>query len=109
LASKFPLHVVTSWIGNSEIIAKRNYLSVTDADFAAAPVIPSAAERLQPRLQSQSFSAVSVGKIPDGDVWDEREKHQENKENAGRNDPDMSRREEGEERAVPPRGVEPLF
>jgi integrase len=36
LAATFPLHVVTAWIGNSEIIAAKHYLQVTDADFAAA-------------------------------------------------------------------------
>jgi integrase len=36
LAAKFPLHVVTAWIGNSEIVAANHYLQVTDADFMAA-------------------------------------------------------------------------
>jgi integrase len=36
LCRKHPLHVVTSWIGNSAPIAARHYLQVTDLDFAAA-------------------------------------------------------------------------
>jgi integrase len=36
LAGEFPLHVVVSWIGNSEIVAAKHYLSVTDADFEKA-------------------------------------------------------------------------
>lgn len=36
LAGEFPLHVVVSWIGNSQVIAARHYLSVTDDDFEKA-------------------------------------------------------------------------
>jgi integrase len=33
LAARFPLHVVTAWIGNSVAIASKHYLSVTEQDF----------------------------------------------------------------------------
>ena len=33
LEREYPLHVVCSWIGNSEAVAKKNYLLVTAADF----------------------------------------------------------------------------
>jgi hypothetical protein len=36
LSREFPLHVVCAWLGNSEQVAKRNYLLVTDADFDRA-------------------------------------------------------------------------
>lgn len=36
LAGQFPLHVVTEWLGNSNLIAAKHYLSVTDADFDKA-------------------------------------------------------------------------
>lgn len=36
LTQTFPLHVVTSWLGNSQIIAARHYLSVRDEDFDRA-------------------------------------------------------------------------
>jgi integrase len=36
LAARFPLHVVTAWMGNTEAVAARHYLSVTDNDFAEA-------------------------------------------------------------------------
>jgi integrase len=36
LAARFPLHVVTTWIGNSAAIAAKHYLQVTEADFEAA-------------------------------------------------------------------------
>ena len=36
LAARFPVHIVTAWIGNSTTIAAKHYLQVTDADFEAA-------------------------------------------------------------------------
>jgi len=36
LADEFPTHVVVAWLGNSEAVARKHYLQVTDAHFAAA-------------------------------------------------------------------------
>jgi len=36
LEREFPLHVVCNWLGNSEAIAKKNYLLVTEGDYAKA-------------------------------------------------------------------------
>lgn len=36
LAESFPIHVVCEWIGNSQAVAKKHYLQVTDAHFEAA-------------------------------------------------------------------------
>ena len=36
LAESYPLHVVCEWIGNSQIVAARHYLQVTDAHFKKA-------------------------------------------------------------------------
>ena len=36
LTDRFPAHVVASWLGNSEEVARRHYLQTTDAHFAAA-------------------------------------------------------------------------
>lgn len=36
LAKDFPIHVVTSWLGNTPRIALKHYLQVTDADFEQA-------------------------------------------------------------------------
>ena len=36
LAEQFPSHVVCAWLGNSEDIARRHYLQVTDDHFAEA-------------------------------------------------------------------------
>jgi len=36
LTERFPLHVVTQWIGNSQLIAAKHYLQVTDEHFERA-------------------------------------------------------------------------
>ncbi len=33
LAEHFPIHVVCSWIGNSQLVAMRHYLQITDEHF----------------------------------------------------------------------------
>lgn len=38
LAERFPIHVVTTWIGNTALIAAKHYLQVTDDHFAKATV-----------------------------------------------------------------------
>ncbi|MDA1166334.1 MAG: tyrosine-type recombinase/integrase, partial [Planctomycetota bacterium] len=43
LVHEHPLHVVTSWLGNSEAIATKHYLQVTDADFDRASTADSTA------------------------------------------------------------------
>jgi hypothetical protein len=35
LADQFPQHVVCAWIGNSQVVAAKHYLQVTDDHFAA--------------------------------------------------------------------------
>jgi len=41
LAESFPLHVVTAWIGNSQLVARKHYLQVTDEHFARAARNPA--------------------------------------------------------------------
>jgi len=36
LAESFPLHVVTAWIGNCELVAQKHYLQISDEHFARA-------------------------------------------------------------------------
>lgn len=36
LAAKYPIHIVTAWLGNTPAIAMKHYLQVTDADFERA-------------------------------------------------------------------------
>ena len=41
LAETYPLHVVTAWLGNSQLIAAKHYLQVTDQHFAKATQNPT--------------------------------------------------------------------
>ena len=41
LALKHPIHVVVAWLGNTQAVALRHYLQVTDADFAAGAAEPA--------------------------------------------------------------------
>jgi len=43
LADKYPLHVVCAWIGNSQPIAAKHYLQVTDDHFSQAAEAPAQA------------------------------------------------------------------
>jgi integrase len=65
LAAEYPLHVVCAWIGNTERIAAKHYLQVTDADFerAAKSDAPALQNRVQhdtapSRIESQESSEV---------------------------------------------------
>lgn len=41
LAEEFPIQVVTAWLGNSEPVARKHYLQVTNAHFAKATQNPT--------------------------------------------------------------------
>ena len=41
LTESFPLHVVTAWIGNSQLVARKHHLQVTDEHFANAAQNPT--------------------------------------------------------------------
>ena len=58
LAAQHPIHVVTSWLGNTPKIALKHYLMTTDADFARAvqPTRDSAQQVLQNCMQQPSAS-----------------------------------------------------
>jgi integrase len=51
LAAEFPLHVVCEWIGNSEQVATRHYLRVTEADMKRA------AEKRERKEERNSFAS----------------------------------------------------
>ena len=64
LAEIFPSHVVCAWMGNSEDIAKKHYLQVTDAHFATATgmALPSASSATaMPPAASQAGGSGSAG------------------------------------------------
>lgn len=59
LTQRFPLHVVCAWLGNSQPVAAKHYLQVTDEHFEQASMLDvSAAQALQqgseaPRIETQ--------------------------------------------------------
>lgn len=57
LAAEFPLHVVCEWIGNSQPVAARHYLRVTENDFKKAVQIPVQQPAESPRTDSQPVLA----------------------------------------------------
>ncbi len=66
LADRFPIQVVTAWIGNSVAVAKRHYLQVTDGHFDAASgagggaiVVQSGANTVQ---SPQATNSTEAGK-----------------------------------------------
>jgi integrase len=81
LANDYPLHVVCDWIGNSQAVAKKHYLQVTDEHFQKATQkatqLPHALDCIEVHLETQT--AVSPAFASDTAV------------------------------EVPPRGVEPRF
>ncbi len=56
LTEKFPSHVVTAWLGNSERIAEKHYLQVLDSHFARAAQDDSSAKAAQIPAQYTSES-----------------------------------------------------
>ena len=52
LANEYPSHVVTAWLGNTEKVASKHYLQVTDAHFDPAR-----------RAKTSAISAANVSKV----------------------------------------------
>jgi hypothetical protein len=50
LTQKFPLHVVCAWMGNSQAVAAKHYLQVTDEHFKSA----AAGEKQNPMQRSDA-------------------------------------------------------
>ena len=55
LAESFPMHVVCSWIGNSQPVAAKHYLQVTDEHFTQAVQNPVQQASARARTGSQSY------------------------------------------------------
>ena len=74
LADEFPMHVVCQWIGNSQLIAAKHYLQVTDDHFSKAvrnpvqqpAVLPRTGS--QPELAAQEKTPVLQGSAAECDV-----------------------------------------
>ena len=72
LANEFPLHVVTAWLGNTERVASKHYLQVTDDHFAQAQRVKTDAARYSDATQRIARSNRTAGgyvtshDLPDG-------------------------------------------
>ncbi|MEX2138897.1 MAG: site-specific integrase [Pirellulales bacterium] len=69
LAKDYPIHVVTSWLGNTPRIALKHYLQVTDADFERAAASAesgalSAQNAAQPGRAAKSGESHESGATP---------------------------------------------
>jgi integrase len=99
LAEQFPAHVVCQWLGNSEIVARKHYLQVTDAHFEEAN------GALQKALQATANSSGPEG------TGQTAEKSGDAK-NADQSAPVCFLPEQTDQCtsvSIPPRGVEPRF
>lgn len=56
LVERFPVHVVTAWLGNTPEIARRHYLQVTDQHFEQAASPKPAAHRAALALQQPAVT-----------------------------------------------------
>ena len=91
LADKFPLHAVTAWLGNSQLIAAKHYLQVTDEHFTQA-------------TQKQTHSGAEIGEPDRNPVIRPLRENEKAPEFPGLSRPFSS----VNFMAVPPTGVEPV-
>jgi integrase len=61
LTESFPLHVVTAWIGNSQPVARKHYLQVTEDHFARAAHNPAQQSSATPCERPQNTLGETVG------------------------------------------------
>lgn len=65
LAESFPLQAVTSWLGNSQLVAAEHYLQLRDEHFErAAAVAPPVAPPVAPQVSATEGSRVEETKSP---------------------------------------------
>lgn len=63
LARQFPLHVVTSWLGNTPKVAQDHYLQTTDSDFQKALESPCSALQKAVQYTQEMDSTETEAKI----------------------------------------------
>ena len=59
LAEQFPIHVVCEWLGNSQAVAARHYLQVTDAHYEAAQECGAAPSRTGHARRRSQFADIN--------------------------------------------------
>ena len=63
LAKEYPIHVVTSWLGNTPRIALKHYLQVTDADFERAAGVTGKAAQNAAHERTKAAQRARAAKI----------------------------------------------
>ena len=71
LAESFPIHVVCAWLGNTQAVARKHYLQVTDEHFAAASDIAVQNPVRQPSAAARNRPQVEEGTSPQAPVFQE--------------------------------------
>ena len=56
LAEEFPLQAVTSWLGNSQLVAAKHYLQLRDEHFERAAAGPTGGPKTGPQTGPQAFA-----------------------------------------------------
>ena len=97
LTNEYPLHVVTAWLGNTERIASKHYLQVTDAHFEQAQ-----------RAKNSATACHNVSKAAPQKSAGSRRESQERKEPSRLTTQVPLFSTVTDSTQVPPRGVEPL-
>ena len=64
LAASYPIHVVCAWIGNTQAVAVKHYLQVTDGDFANAADCKALHKALQQGADSGGLGKTPKNKTP---------------------------------------------
>ncbi|MEW4564201.1 tyrosine-type recombinase/integrase [Bremerella sp. JC770] len=98
LANVYPMHVVTAWLGNTELVASKHYMQVTPAHFKKAWGAKSGAN--SPNSVRKSTPQRRAGN--DEKSHEDQPPEEDTSEDVG----PLGFSKTGQ---VPPRGVEPLF
>jgi len=98
LAAQYPMHVVCAWIGNTELIAAKHYLQVTDDDFQRAT---------QGAAKSAAVSVQNAVQQPAALVGTEWQEVPLDQNGCGLALVGAGSCENVQDRPVPPRGLEP--
>ena len=109
LEQNFPGYVVAKWMGNSESVARKHYLMLTEDHFLrAAEGGGKAQQKAQHRFAETQQKAQQHAPALESAVSGEAEKDLENMECCGAAQNNAAQRKCTGPRDLPPRGVEPL-
>lgn len=85
LEREFALHVVCAWLGNTEAIAKKHYLLVSDDDFAKAIHPPDVLDSDSAARKAARLGSKAARKAAPQDAATSTQGNEETPENTGEN------------------------